>query len=318
MQEVRFLVGCRRFERFEQVNGDRLAKKNLTTKEVAQLIGVGEATVKRWAEKQEILSERTLGGHRRFQLEDVARFQHTNSLARKKRDNGVLRIANESGPDSKVLAPELFTVLVTGFSREAALLISAHLSGASVSVVFDDVLCAAMRLVGDRWYAAELSIDQEHLATRTALNALQLLKLVIDLPESTGRLAICCCTEGDFHELPVHLTQMVLEYAGWQVLSLGANTPFFALGEALARHSPDLVCVSSTVLINPDRAAREYLDFRETAARVGTTVLLGGAGFGTEINRRRFPADYYAGNFRELTSFLSQWDSRVNSEIPTF
>lgn len=290
-----------------------VAKRDLTTAEVARLIGVGEATVKRWAEKRAIHSERTPGGHRRFRLEDVARFvrngayNHSRSAAR-------LRIVNRSDQsrraNSATAALDLFKALVAGHEQEAATsLVLAHLNGASLSSIFDDLLCAAMRRVGDLWYEGQLSVDQEHLATRTALNTIHLLKVILDLPKSKTRLAICCSIEEDFHELPIHLTQMILESEDWTVVNLGANTPFFALTEALERHAPELVCVSSTVLSKPDRAAREYREFREAATRSSARILLGGAGFKEETRRSRFPADYYADNFRQLESFLEQWNT---------
>ena len=43
----------------------------LSTRQVAQLLGVGEATVKRWADAGEIDCFRTPGGHRKFRLRDV-------------------------------------------------------------------------------------------------------------------------------------------------------------------------------------------------------------------------------------------------------
>src|SRR5207237_5802635 len=46
----------------------------LSTRQVAQLLGVGEATVKRWADAGEIDCFRTPGGHRKFRLRDVTAF----------------------------------------------------------------------------------------------------------------------------------------------------------------------------------------------------------------------------------------------------
>src|SRR5713226_6145691 len=46
----------------------------LSTRQVAQLLGVGEATVKRWADAGEIECFRTPGGHRKFRLRDVTGF----------------------------------------------------------------------------------------------------------------------------------------------------------------------------------------------------------------------------------------------------
>ena len=48
----------------------------LSTRQVAQLLGVGEATVKRWADAGEIDCFRTPGGHRKFRLRDVTAFVH--------------------------------------------------------------------------------------------------------------------------------------------------------------------------------------------------------------------------------------------------
>src|SRR5512142_2560591 len=49
----------------------------LSTRQVATLLGVGEATVKRWADAGEIDCFRTPGGHRKFRLRDVTAFVQT-------------------------------------------------------------------------------------------------------------------------------------------------------------------------------------------------------------------------------------------------
>src|SRR3954462_14990968 len=46
----------------------------LSTRQVAMLLGVGEATVKRWADAGEIDCFRTPGGHRKFRLRDLTAF----------------------------------------------------------------------------------------------------------------------------------------------------------------------------------------------------------------------------------------------------
>src|ERR671912_587130 len=45
---------------------------SLTTKAVAKLLRVSEATVKRWADNGLLQSDKTVGGHRRFSLNAVA------------------------------------------------------------------------------------------------------------------------------------------------------------------------------------------------------------------------------------------------------
>src|SRR5206468_3659956 len=53
-----------------------MAADVLSTRQVATLLGVGEATVKRWADAGEIDCFRTPGGHRKFRLRDVTAFAH--------------------------------------------------------------------------------------------------------------------------------------------------------------------------------------------------------------------------------------------------
>ncbi|HYP52226.1 MAG TPA: helix-turn-helix domain-containing protein [Pyrinomonadaceae bacterium] len=53
--------------------------RKLTSRETARLLGVSEASVKRWADSGLLPTEKTAGGHRRFRPEDVARFRRENA-----------------------------------------------------------------------------------------------------------------------------------------------------------------------------------------------------------------------------------------------
>lgn len=286
-----------------------MAGKPLTTRAVALLLGVSEATVKRWADDGLLSSEKTVGGHRRFSFEEVARFQRQQGLGlNQAATRAKLSSTTASAPQRlKVSASAIFEALVAGDQDEtAALLINAYLHDVTLAGIFDKFLCVAMRRVGDLWSTGELTIAQEHLATRTAINALYALNRVLVVPEKKELRAICCCIEEDYHELPAHLTQAILESEGWSVINLGANTPFFALTEAAVRHQPNLVCVSSTVLFNPDRAAREYGEFRLATSKKGIMAALGGEGFADKKFHQRFPAELHADNFEQLKKFLAE------------
>src|SRR5918994_1138158 len=186
--------------------------KRLTSRETARLLGVSEASVKRWADGGLLPSEKTAGGHRRFRPVVVA----------------------------------MFGALLDGSAGKAsALLTDAHASGRGLAALFDEVLCPSMRRVGDLWHEGELTVAQEHVATRAALSALQALGGALAAAEPSAPLAVCCGAEEDFHELPVNCSELVLREGGWAVLNLGANTPFYALAEAVARRGPRLVAVAA-------------------------------------------------------------------------
>ncbi len=278
------------------------------------MLGVSEASVKRWADSGLLPMEKTAGGHRRFRPEDVAAVRRTGPTAGEaplpwKRRAPSARAAHtpELAPGREdALAEETFLALLDGRDEElSALLVNLYLDGHSVGQVADGFLCVGMRRVGDLWHAGEISVAQEHVATRTAVVALQALQA--SLQGAAGgdeRLrALCCSVEDDFHELPLRLAAVTLEGAGLAVFNLGPSTPFSALAEAVHRFRPELVCVSSTVLLRLDRAVYEYAGFSQVARRAGAAVVLGGAGFREEGVRRRLPADLHAESFRQLEEF---------------
>ena len=56
----------------------RRRKELLTPGEVARLFGVDPKTVTRWASGGKLTAMRTLGGHRRFHVAEVARLLQSN------------------------------------------------------------------------------------------------------------------------------------------------------------------------------------------------------------------------------------------------
>lgn len=284
--------------------------KNLTTKEVARLCRVSDATVKRWEDAGSLRSERTTGGHRRFRAEEVARFQREQNLGVKQHhgDDSTLRAvaAKRFAVVSDDLSP-LFEALVSGREQTAAtILISAFLRDTPLIEIFDRLVVGAMQRIGELWFDGELTIAQEHLATRTILSAVHQLRRVLPAVPATGKLAVCCALEGDQHELPINLVQVVLESCGWEVLNFGANMPLYALGEEVERQLPELVCIGATVVYDLDRAARDYQQFRQKLGKLNALVAVGGRAFDDERTRAKFPADLRATSFAQLAQFADE------------
>lgn len=282
--------------------------KHLTTKEVARLCRVSDATVKRWEDAGLLQSERTNGGHRRFRAEEVARFQKNQGLGLKcaHGDQSAARAQTRRRENRSHSSSSLFHSLVAGAEEEAAnILITSHLHGKPLTEIFDDLISSAMSRVGELWYKGELSIAQEHLATRAVHNAIHKLRHTLPIPEMSGELAMCCGIEGDFHELPPHLAQIIMENKGWEVMNFGANTPLYALAEEVLQHSPEVICVSATVMTDIERTSRDYKSFRETIAKLKIPVIIGGRALHDDRIRQRFPAELYATSFADVSNFLN-------------
>lgn len=275
------------------------------------MLGVSEASVKRWADSGLLPMEKTAGGHRRFRPEDLAAARRAGPSAAETRPQRLW--AAPSPGEAPPLTPEreaglteeTFRALLEGRDEElSARLVSLRLKGHSVGRIADALLCPAMRRVGDLWHTGALTVAQEHVATRTAVVALQGLGEAVPASEE-GLRALCCSVEDDFHELPLRLATLTLGAAGLAVFNLGPSTPFSALAEVVHRFRPELICVSSTVLLRLDRAVYEFPSFQKAARRAGSAVVLGGAGFGAEDVRRRLPADLHAESFRQLEQFVA-------------
>ena len=274
---------------------------NLTTKAVAKLLRVSEATVKRWADSGLLQSEKTVGGHRRFSLNAVAHLRRELGI-------GPGRHTLSRQTAQKVSLPSVVqfaeTLLRADEKEAGAMLVHAYLSGAALTTLFDETITGAMHQIGDWWFRGNITVADEHLATRVVFSALQTLRGAMMPVPPHGLKAICCGIEGDLHELPVQLARIILESEGWGVESLGPNTPLFALSEMVARRRPQLVCIAARSISDLDRATAEYSQLRKITGKWGVSVVIGGEGFRDPRCQERFPSEFYADKFAGFSKFI--------------
>ena len=191
-------------------------------------------------------------------------------------------------------------------AEATAQLIDAYLQNHALASLFDTTITKAMHRVGDLWFNGTITIADEHLATRVVLSALQKLRAIVVPGQATGLKALSCGIEGDLHELPIHLAEIILESEGWDVSNLGPNTPLFTLRDMVARKKPDLVCISARSIVDLDRATTEYAQLRKTVEKINGTTVLGGEAFRDSNLRQRFPAEFYAESFSGLSKFVKE------------
>jgi len=288
--------------------------KFLTTRQLSRVWFVSEATIKRWADAGQLKSSRTVGGHRRFPLAEVMRFQTERGLGVA---TGVATVATATATatatdgafDAEQTAGYFFEAVKGGRAGEAtALLLEAHMLGAELDLIFDTIVAPSLRRVGDLWYGEEMSVADEHLATCTATRAVESLAASTRRAGAKAGAAVCCAAEEEMHTLPVLCAQAVLEGAGWDVRNLGGHTPFFALAEYVERQRPSLVCVSATLQRELEHNARDYAQLAAAARTCGARVVLGGEGFRDAAVRARFTADIHAESFKDLSEFVRRLD----------
>jgi MerR family transcriptional regulator, light-induced transcriptional regulator len=283
----------------------------LTTRQVARMWQVSEATVKRWADGGRLHPTRTLGGHRRFALSEVLRFQNEQGLDVSREARRSVCVSGlqgkGAGVDEGAAARRFFDAISRGQEGAASgVLLSSYMDGLPLVKILDVTVTEAMRRIGNLWHCGEVTVADEHLATQTATRAVETLRDCIRREAADDRRAVVCTVEEEMHELSVLCGQLLLEEQGWAVVNLGAHTPFYAMTDAIERHRPQLICISSTANMALSRNARDYDQFHAVAEKRGVVVVLGGEGFRDEAIRRRFPADLHADSFQDLFEFLQR------------
>lgn len=268
---------------------------------------VSEATIKRWADAGHLQTQKTIGGHRRFTLAEVLRFESAQGLGAPSLETHAPLKTSETTATRTHAREQFFAAIVNGHEAEAAaILLKLHLERMPPVRILEEVVTPSLYRIGDLWHGDELSVADEHLATRTAIRAIETLRTSLRATVMDGPVAICCAVEDELHDVATLCVQVLLESAGWSVRNLGANTPFFALGEAIKRHRPRLVCISSTTNIALSRYAREYAQFQAVAHEHGARIALGGAGFEDETIQQRFSADLHATTLKQLSELMKE------------
>lgn len=295
-------------------------EKLFSTADLARMWNVSESTVKRWADAGELPCVKTPGGHRRFTLDAVSRFQRERGFAAVGRlaaaatgddDEDDAREADPleralERPDPYALAGLFLDAALAGDDRAAGgLLARAYLRGLAPVELYEQIVAPALHRVGERWMRGEITVADEHLATRAVIDALVRLQPDFLRRPSNGKTAVVGCPEDELHEVAARCAAFLLEIEGWRVVVLGPNTPFFSFADAVASHRPRLVVVSSTILVDLDRQSREYAPLYAAAHAAGARLAVGGAGFRDPAVRARFAHDFYATTLRELTRYAA-------------
>lgn len=157
--------------------------------------------------------------------------------------------------------------------RTASALVLAQLhDGVRFDEIVEQVLAAAQRQTGERWWRNEWTVADEHLVTTTTAAAVEALSSASHPSPESGRLVVVCA-EGDWHGLPGRLFSERMRHRGWQVTFLGASTPADHVAEFLRRSPHDALAVTCAVPLAFAGAAR----LADVGHEAGLPVLIGGA-----------------------------------------
>jgi excisionase family DNA binding protein len=252
-----------------------------STRQVAQLLGVGEATVKRWADSGEIECFRTEGGHRKFRLCDVTGFVQKRQYEVAGRLQSPLGDGEVDSVEDAIRSVEKYAM--RGDAGACVGLMSMlRLKGYTLAEIFDDVVAPALRTVGTKWEKSNISVAEEHVATQTIVEAIARAQPLAEPPGEPNRAdrgtAVVASVSGDQHDVAARMAACLLRARCFEVLAPLAQTPARDLAEMIVRSRASIVALACTMPYDV-RSFLEQVDLAEQATRqTGGVLLVGGPG----------------------------------------
>jgi len=229
----------------------------LSTRELADALGVSESSLKRWVDAGRIVASRTEGGHRRIPLDEAMRFIRDNqqSIAHPELlDLPEIAIARARGERFGTYLHDGDAVGARGW------LVARYLEGATIAELADGPIRDAMHALGELWHHDLAGVFVEHRGTDACLQAVAQVRSMMTPPPDSAPLALGGAPSTDPYLLASQLAAMTLAEARMSSINLGPDTPVTAFEAAVARHHPKLVWISVSAKLSAARG-RELVDW---------------------------------------------------------
>lgn len=256
--------------------------------ELSYRVGVSPDVLRAWEKRYGLLRpSRSEGGYRLYSERDEWRVRLMQqklwsglSTAEAARD--VARMERDSDmPDGSVETPaELAEKVGAALERfdedDAHALLDRLLGVHGLERTIRDGLMPYLRELGERWARNEITVAQEHFASRLIEG--RLLTLARGWNRGPGRRAVLACPSGEQHTLPLVCFGLVLRTRGWRIVYLGADTPPSSVHMTADTISADVVLLSAA---SSDRFVAIAKHLRGLARR--RPLVLAGRGASPEL-----------------------------------
>lgn len=245
----------------------------VSTKRVAAMLGVSEATVKRWSDAGTLRCFRTAGGHRKFRLRDVKAFL---SDQRDDVPAQVAPITSLTTDQAEVRA----LALASDVDGLVSFIANQRLKGVSLAETFDQVFAPAMRDIGEGWSRGRVSAAQEHIASAAIGDMLARIRPLVERSSRSDKgRALCACLGEERHDIGVRMVALVLVAEGYRVATAGANVPASDLAMMIAGNPPSIVALSASDCAEVGTLERDLAIVASACTSGRTQIIVGGAGF---------------------------------------
>ncbi len=143
-------------------------------------------------------------------------------------------------------------------------------------------LSVGMKIVGDRFEAAEIFLPQIMMSAKAMNNAMEVLTPELEKNRKEGEetgLAITFVAEGDIHDIGHRLVSTMLGANGFEILDLGTDVLNETVVDAAAKHKgKKIILVGSALMTTSMLGQKDLMDrLREENLRDSVKCMFGGA-----------------------------------------
>jgi len=247
---------------------------HFTPNQIAKMLNVNESTIKRWVDKGLLKASITKGGHRRIYQEDLLAFKKANNY--NKKHSYVLR-KPRLYTNSSELWKEYYNLLLMNYHKEAmAIITNEFFRNTPIIDIVQKIIYPTLLYVGTEWATGNIEIHDEHRISFHVREQLIVLNQLIPEPKN-GKKVILACVSGDWHEIPLQISALILKSHGYEPIILGVNTPEKDIFKASQKWQAKMVIV---IKIYKENKKNEYLEKLETYIKKNKSILIyGGNGW---------------------------------------
>jgi monomethylamine corrinoid protein len=143
-------------------------------------------------------------------------------------------------------------------------------------------LSVGMKIVGDRFEAAEIFLPQIMMSGKAMSNAMEVLTPELEKTKKEGEevgLAITFVAEGDIHDIGHRLVTTMIGANGFKILDLGIDVPNETVIEEATKHKGEkILLVGSALMTTSMLGQKDLMDrLKEENLRDSVKCMFGGA-----------------------------------------
>ncbi|MDK2891715.1 corrinoid protein [Methanohalophilus sp.] len=143
-----------------------------------------------------------------------------------------------------------------------------------------NALSAGMKIVGDKFEAAELYLPQIMMSAKAMKSAMEILEplLAEEAGERVGTV-IKFVQEGDIHDIGHRLVATLLAANGFEVIDLGVDVPNEKVVEEVAKHKGEKLMIAGSALMTTSMLGQKDVVrlIKEEGLRDSVKIMFGGA-----------------------------------------